>query len=67
MSNELIDMNKLWASFQKKWAKSFFVLLALILGVLIGMAIIRNSIESDCQYLQAFRVGDNSYTCTRKF
>lgn len=67
MSNELIDMNKLWTSFQKRWAKSFFVLLAFIVGILVGMVLTRNDIASDCQYLNAFRLNDNSYSCVRKF
>jgi uncharacterized protein YpmS len=67
MRNELIDVDKMWSSFQKKWAKSFFILLALLVGVFIGMTMVRNDIASDCQYLQAFRIGDSSFSCVRKF
>jgi hypothetical protein len=64
--NELIGIDKMYASFQKKWAKSFFIILAMIIGIFIGMVIVRSDILNDCKFLGGFRIGDSSFTCARK-
>jgi hypothetical protein len=64
--SELIDVPKMYESFRKQWAKSFFIVVALLIGVLIGMVIIRSEILADCKFMGAFRIGDQSFNCTRK-
>lgn len=64
--NELIDVPKMYESFRKQWAKSFFIVVALLIGMVIGMVMVRSEIVNDCKFLGGFRIGDQSFNCVRK-
>lgn len=48
------------------WAKSFWPLFALLLGVLIGVLVATSNIINDCKYAGAFRIDSQAFTCQRK-
>lgn len=48
------------------WAKSFWPILALLLGVLIGVLATTSNILNDCKYAGAFRVDSQAFSCQRK-
>lgn len=48
------------------WAKSFWPLFALLLGVLIGVLAATSNITNDCKYAGSFRVDSQAFTCQRK-
>jgi hypothetical protein len=48
------------------WAKSFWPLLALLCGVLIGVLTATNEIINDCKFAGSFRVDTQAFTCQRR-
>ena len=48
------------------WASAFWPLLALLLGVLVGVLGTTGSIINDCKYAGAFRVDSQAFSCQRK-
>jgi NAD/NADP transhydrogenase beta subunit len=48
------------------WTASFWPILALLLGVLIGVLGTTGSIINDCKYAGAFRVDSQAFSCQRK-
>lgn len=51
---------------KRVWAKSFWPLLALLLGFLIGVLATTGSIINDCKYAGAFRIDTQAFTCQRR-
>ena len=48
------------------WAKSFWPLFALLLGILIGVLFATSDILNDCKYAGSFRVDSQAFSCQRK-
>ncbi len=48
------------------WSKSFFAVVALLIGIAAGESIVEWRIISDCKYLNAFRIDNLAYSCNRK-
>lgn len=66
MSNELINIKDFILKFKGWWAASLGIVIALILGIAIGILIVESKIINDCKFLSAFRIGDQGYTCQRR-
>ena len=56
----------LYEKLKQTWAKSFWPLLALLLGFLIGVLATTSSIINDCKYAGAFRIDSQAFGCQRK-
>lgn len=56
----------LYEKLKQTWAKSFWPLLALLLGILIGVLSATNEIINDCKFAGSFRVDTQAFTCQRK-
>lgn len=63
--NELIDFTKVQNWIQAKWKTSLGIIVALVLGVLIGTLIVEWRVVDDCKYLKNFRFGNQAFTCVR--
>jgi hypothetical protein len=66
MSNELIQMKDWIFKFKGWWAASFGIVVALILGILIGILMTEGKIINDCKFISSFRIGDQGYNCIRR-
>jgi len=66
MSNELINMKDFVLKFKGWWAASLGIVVALILGIIIGILVVESKIINDCKFLNAFRIGDQGYNCQRR-
>lgn len=51
---------------RKAWAYGFGVIIALVIGIALGMVIAREEIIDDCRYASSFRVHTQVFTCQRK-
>lgn len=51
---------------QEIWANSFWPVLALLCGLLVGLLVGRAAIVDDCRFAGAFRVDSQAFTCQRK-
>ena len=65
-NDELIGIKDFIFKFRGWWAASFGIVVALILGILIGILMTESKIINDCKYISNFRIGDSGYTCARK-
>jgi hypothetical protein len=63
---ELLGVKDLTKNFNTWWAKSFGVILAVLLGYFAGLLMARGEILDDCKINSVFRIGDQSFTCMRK-
>lgn len=63
---EVLGISDMTKKFNTWWAKSFGVILAILLGILIGTFMNRGAILDDCKFNGVFRIGDQSFTCVRK-
>ena len=63
---ELLGVKDLTKNFNTWWAKSFGVILAVLLGYFAGLLVARGEILDDCKINSVFRIGDQSFTCMRK-
>lgn len=59
-----IKFIKSWAN--KIWSRSMMPAVCLLLGVGAGALNVEWRILDDCKYSNGFRVGNQSFTCTRK-
>ena len=59
-----------WARFKKfikdTWAASMGVVIALIIGLLLGIVYKQGDIIDDCKYAGSFRVHSQAFNCQRK-
>ena len=60
------ELKRFAAWVRKVWAGSMGVVIALVLGVLIGIVYKQGDIIEDCKYSGAFRVHTQAFTCVRK-
>lgn len=63
--NELIDLTKLQNWIQNKWRASLGIIVALVLGILIGILSVEWRVIDDCKYLKSFRFGNMAFNCVR--
>ncbi len=63
--NELIDLTKLQSWIQSKWRASLGIIVALVLGILIGILSVEWRVIDDCKYLKSFRFGNIAFNCVR--
>jgi len=63
---ELLGIKDLTKNFNTWWAKSFGVILAILIGYFAGLVLARGEILDDCKINSVFRIGDQSFTCMRK-
>ena len=63
--NELIDLTKLQNWIQSKWRASLGIIVALTLGILIGILSVEWRVIDDCKYLKSFRFGNMAFNCVR--
>ena len=51
---------------RKAWAGSMGIVIALVIGALLGIVYKQNDIQEDCKYSGSFRVHTQAYNCQRK-
>lgn len=61
-----INVDKVTKWFKTIWSKSFFIVIALLIGIFIGESAVEKRIIGDCKYLNSFRIDHLSYACNRK-
>jgi ABC-type nitrate/sulfonate/bicarbonate transport system permease component len=62
----LIEWRKFRAWCRSVWAESLGVVIALVLGILIGVLYRQTDITEDCRYSGSFRVGTQAFNCQRR-
>jgi hypothetical protein len=66
----MITLSDEWKAFtsflRKTWANAMGVMVALILGILLGIVYKQSDIVEDCRYAGSFRVGTQAFNCQRK-
>lgn len=66
MQNELIDVKKYSAFVKRVWAASLGIILAFVLGMVLGIVYKQGDIIEDCKYAGSFRVHSQAFNCQRK-
>lgn len=66
MQNELIDVKKYSAFVKRVWAASLGIILAFVLGTVLGIVYKQGDIIEDCKYAGSFRVHSQAFNCQRK-
>ena len=62
----LIEWKKFRTWCRSVWAESLGVVIALVLGILIGVLYRQTDITEDCRYSGSFRVGTQAFNCQRR-
>ena len=62
----LLEWKKIRAWIRGVWAESLGVVLAFVIGILIGIVYKQEDIMEDCKYSGSFRVHTQAYNCQRK-
>lgn len=62
----LIEWKKFKAWCKSAWAESLGVVIALLVGILIGVLYRQTDITEDCRYSGSFRVGTQAFNCQRR-
>lgn len=66
----MITLGEEWKRFvsfvRRLWANSMGTVVALIVGVLLGIVYKQGDIIEDCRYAGSFRVGTQAFNCQRK-
>jgi hypothetical protein len=60
------ELKRFGAWVRKVWAGSMGVVVALVLGLLLGVVYKQGDIVEDCRYAGSFRVHSQAFTCVRK-
>lgn len=66
MQNELVDLKKFGAHIKRVWAASLGVVIALVVGLILGIVYKQGDIMDDCKYAGSFRVHSQAFNCQRK-
>lgn len=66
MQNELVDLKKYSAFVKRVWAASLGIILAFVLGTVLGIVYKQGDIIEDCKYAGSFRVHSQAFNCQRK-
>ncbi len=64
--NDIVRLDKVFKWMRNAWSKSFFVIVALVVGFYAGESVTEWRIIGDCKYLNSFRIDHLSYSCNRK-
>jgi ABC-type nitrate/sulfonate/bicarbonate transport system permease component len=62
----LIEWKKFKTWCRSVWAESLGIVIALVLGILIGVLYRQTDITEDCRYSGSFRVGTQAFNCQRR-
>ena len=62
----LIEWKKFKAWIKAVWAEALPAVIALTIGILLGVLVKQNDIIEDCRYAGSFRVGTQAFNCQRK-
>lgn len=62
----LIEWVKIKKFIKDVWSNSMGVVIALLLGVLLGIVYKQGDIIDDCKYAGSFRVHSQAFNCQRK-
>ncbi len=62
----LIEWRKFKHWCKSVWAESLGAVIALVLGLLLGVLYKQSDIMEDCRYAGSFRVGTQAFNCQRK-
>jgi hypothetical protein len=60
------DVRRFLGFIRKVWAGSMGVVIALVVGFLLGIVYKQGDIIDDCKYAGSFRVHSQAFTCVRK-
>lgn len=60
------EWDRLVSALRKTWAGSMGIVIALAIGVLLGIVYKQEDIMEDCKYAGSFRVHTQAYNCQRK-
>ena len=61
-----VDWDKLRTRLKAVWARAFWPLLFLIIGLSLGENLTEKRIVDDCRFSSNFRVGHQAFTCQRR-
>jgi hypothetical protein len=61
-----VDWDKLRTRLKIVWARAFWPLLFLLIGLGLGENITEKRIVDDCRFSSNFRVGHQAFTCQRR-
>lgn len=62
----LIEWKRFKAWCKSAWAESLGVVIALIIGLVLGIVYKQGDIIDDCKYAGSFRVHSQAFNCQRK-
>lgn len=62
---ELIDLSKVQSWVSARWKNSLGLVIALLIGVMLGTLTTEWRVIDDCRYLKNFRFGTQSFSCMR--
>ena len=62
----LVEWKKFKAWLRSVWADSLGVVVALVLGAVLGIVYKQGDIIDDCKYAGSFRVHSQAFNCQRK-
>ena len=60
------EFKRIGAWLRKVWANSMGVVIALVLGIILGVVYKQGDIIDDCKYAGSFRVHSQAFNCQRK-
>jgi hypothetical protein len=62
----LIEWQKIQRGIRATWANMMGAIIALIIGIMLGIVYKQEDIMEDCKYSGSFRVHAQAYNCQRK-
>lgn len=60
------ELKRIGAWLKRVWAGSMGVVVALVLGIILGVVYKQGDIIDDCKYAGSFRVHSQAFNCQRK-
>jgi hypothetical protein len=60
------EIKRIGAWLRKVWASSMGVVVAMVLGIILGVVYKQGDIIDDCKYAGSFRVHSQAFNCQRK-